>query len=123
VSNRFANGARAQTDVYRGGKQVTTALQTKPKRGKVAAVGALLDRRVRRPRVQTLGRSPDAFNGRYKGRDIGITRGASGNWYIVVIDESGMRSYDGYWLNSAHRSLDDAITEACTGACLWTPNS
>lgn len=87
------------------------------------AVGSRLDRRVRRPRVQTLGRSPDAFNGRYKGRDIGITRGASGSWYIVVTEESGMRSYDGYWRDSAHRSLDDAITEACTGACLWTPNA
>lgn len=102
---------------------MTTALQTKPKRGKAAAVGTLLDRRVGRPRVQTLGRSPDAFNGRYKNSDIGITRGASGNWYIVVILDSGMRAYDGYWRDSAHRSLDDAITEACTGACLWTPNA
>jgi hypothetical protein len=75
-------------------------------------------RQAKRPRVQTLGRSCDAFNGRYKGRDIGITRGASNDWYIVVIEESGRRSYDGYWGNSAHRSLDDAITEACAGARL-----
>lgn len=101
---------------------MTTAKQMQSNGTAPPAVGSRLDRRVRLPRVQTLGRSPDAFNGRYKDCDIGITRGAGRDWYIVVILESGMRAYDGYWRDSAHRSLDDAITEACVGACLWTPN-
>lgn len=44
------------------------------------------------------------------------------NWYIRVRAPSGLYAYDGYWLNSQGKALDDAITEACTGACLWTPN-
>lgn len=88
------------------------------------AVGAQVDRRVRRPRVTTLQRDEDAFQGRYKQHDLDMLRaGWDSNWYIRVRAPSGLYAYDGYWLNSQGKSLDDAITEACTGACLWTPNA
>ncbi len=83
-----------------------------------------MDRRVRRPRVTKEYRDDDMFNGRYKQHDIAIVRvGSNRDWYIRVREPSGAHAYDGYWPDSAHRSLDDAITEACTGACLWTTNT
>lgn len=83
-----------------------------------------MDCRVWRPRVTKEYRDDDTFNGRYKQHDIEIVRvGSNRNWYIRVRAPNGLHAYDGYWPDSAHRSLDDAITEACTGACLWTPNT
>ena len=102
---------------------MTTALQTKPKRGKAAAVGTLLDRRVRRPRVQTLVRETHEFQGRYKGFDLDLMRdGPFSRWYIRVRDPRGCYAYDGWWADSGGKSLDEAIVEALRGACLWTPN-
>jgi hypothetical protein len=84
----------------------------------------LIERKVRRPRVTKEYRNDDCFNGRYKQHDIAIERvGGNRNWYIRVRSPSGIYAYDGYWTDSAHRSLDDAITEACAGACLWLPNT
>ena len=40
------------------------------------------------------------------------------DWYIVVTAPNGMRDYDGYWCNSAHKTVDDVINEAICGACL-----
>jgi hypothetical protein len=51
------------------------------------------------------------------------SKGGNRNWYIRVRSPSGLYAYDGYWTDSSHHSLDDAITEACTGACLWLPNT
>lgn len=81
--------------------------------------------KVKRPRVQKEYRDANCFNGRYKQHDLQLTRvgGECVNWYIRVRAPSGLYAYDGYWLNSAWRTVDDAITEACTGACLWTPNT
>lgn len=83
-----------------------------------------VDQPVRRPRVQKEFRDANCFNGRYKQHTLAIIRvgGEARNWYIRVRAPSGLYACDGYWLNSQGKSLDDAITEACTGACLWTPN-
>ena len=87
------------------------------------AVAGPVERQVRRPRVTTLQRDEDAFQGRYKQHDFDLLRsGSSGNWYIRVRAPSGLYAYDGYWLNSSGRSVDEAVSEACIGACLWTPN-
>jgi hypothetical protein len=82
-----------------------------------------VDRPVRRPRVQAQVRETHEFQGRYKQHDIDLMRdGWCSNWYIRVRAPSGLYAYDGYWRDSQGKSLDDAIAEACTGACLWTPN-
>jgi hypothetical protein len=102
---------------------MTTAQMNDPKRGDGAAVGIPVDRRVRRPRVQAQVRETHEFQGRYKQHDLDLMRdGWHSNWYIRVCAPSGLYAYDGYWRESQGKSLDDAITEACTGACLWTPN-
>ncbi len=88
-----------------------------------AAGASPVERRVRRPRAQTLVRETHEFQGRYKQHDLDLMRdGWNSNWYIRVRAPSGLYAYDGYWRDSQGKSLDDAITEACTGACLWTPN-
>ncbi len=81
-----------------------------------------LDRNVRRPMVQQFERTEDEFVGRYKQHDIRIGREDGRNWYIAVQAPSGLYAYDGYWLDSWNKSMDDAIAEACTGAMLWSPN-
>jgi hypothetical protein len=87
------------------------------------AVGSRLDRRVRRPRVQAQVRETHEFQGRYKQHDLDLMRdGWDSNWYIRVRAPNGLCAYDGYWRDSQGKSLDEAIAEACTGACLWTPN-
>lgn len=88
------------------------------------AVGSRLDRRVGRPRVQTLVRETHEFQGRYKGFDLDLMRdGPFSRWYIRVRDPRGCYAYDGWWADSGGKSLDDAIAEALRGACLWTPNA
>ena len=81
-----------------------------------------LDRNVRRPRVRQFERDENSFCGRYKQHDIHIDREDGKNWYIAVQAPSGLYAYDGYWIDSAWKSLDDAIVEACMGAMLWAPN-
>lgn len=74
----------------------------------------------RGPRVQETLRTERNFQGRYKDHDIDLWREAHGkNWYIQVFAPSGRRACDGYWLNSSGKSIDEAIEEACVGACLW----
>ena len=87
------------------------------------AANGRVDRNVRRPRVQQFERTDDSFLGRYKQHDIRIDRESGKNWYIAVQAPSGLYAYDGYWLNSQWKSMDDAISEACTGAQLWTPKA
>ncbi len=88
-----------------------------------AAGASPVERRVRRPRAQTLVRETHEFQGRYKQHDLDLMRdGWRSNWYIRVRAPSGLYAYDGYWRDSQGKSLDEAIAEACTGACLWTPN-
>lgn len=82
-----------------------------------------LDRNVRRPRVRQFERDENSFCGRYKQHDIHIDREDGKNWYIAVQAPSGLYAYDGYWIDSAWKSLDDAIVEACMGAMLWAPNA
>lgn len=87
------------------------------------AVGSPLDRLVRRPRVRAQVRYPHGFQGRYKQHDIDLMRSDwNACWYIRVRAPDGCYAYDGYWRDSEGKSLDDAITEACHGAGLWTPN-
>ena len=87
------------------------------------AANGRVDRNVRRPRVQQFERTDDSFLGRYKQHDIRIDRESGKNGYIAVQAPSGLYAYDGYLLNSQWKSMDDAISEACTGAQLWTPNA
>ena len=82
-----------------------------------------VDCNVRRLRVQQFERTEDSFIGRYKQHDIRIDREEGKNWYIAVQSPSGLYAYDGYWIDSQWKSLDDAIYEACTGTQLLTPNA
>jgi hypothetical protein len=55
----------------------------------------------------------------YKGATITVDRERRAeNWYITVILESGSYLYDGWWADSADRSMDEAIEEAKQGAWL-----
>lgn len=103
---------------------MTTAKQMQDNGTAPPAVGSRLDRRVRRPRVQTVVRETNEFQGRYKGHDLDLMRdGRFSRWYIRVRDPRGCYAYDGWWAESAGKSLDEAIEEALKGACLWTPNA
>lgn len=64
-------------------------------------------------------RSSDQFLGRYKDHEINVSRDEpTGNWYIVVTAPSGVYGYDGWWRDSVHRTMDEAIEEALIGAGL-----
>lgn len=66
----------------------------------------------------------DEFSYTFRRHSIELTRDAEDrNWYIVVTAPSGLKCYDGYWLNSAGRSLKDALYEAKRGAMLIQPPS
>ena len=85
----------------------------------VPAVGLPVERPVRRPRVKANVRGAHDFQGRYKQHDLDMMRtDFCSCWYIRVCAPSGMYAYDGYWRDSQGKSMDDAITEACTGAGL-----
>lgn len=80
--------------------------------------------RVSQPRVRTIERREKGLIARYKQCDIYIDRDRHNqNWYIVVQDQGGYKLYDGYWADSADKTLDDAIVEACRGSQLWTANT
>jgi hypothetical protein len=79
------------------------------------------------PRVRTVSKSRNEFEGRYKGHDIYIRReNRNDPWYITVTDSEGCRAYDGWWTDPEREgriaTLREAIIEACKGALLW-PNS
>jgi hypothetical protein len=89
-----------------------------------AAGASPVERRVRRPRVTTLQRDEDAFQGRYKQHELDLLRsGDRADWYIRVRHPGGCYVYDGWWPESRGRTVDDAVAEACRGAGLWTPNA
>lgn len=55
----------------------------------------------------------NGFRGIYKQHSIAIERDCPlVDWYIVVIDSKGRVTYDGWWKNSAEKSVDEAITQA-----------
>ncbi|MDA8485108.1 hypothetical protein NNO07_18740 [Pseudomonas resinovorans] len=41
------------------------------------------------------------------------------NWYIVVTAPCGMRDYDGWWADSADKTIEEALAEAVNGSCLF----
>lgn len=40
------------------------------------------------------------------------------NWYIRVVSPQGIKCYDGWWKNSADKTVKEAVAEAKRGACL-----
>lgn len=77
-------------------------------------------RSAKQPRVTVLERSENYFEGRYKQHDIRIDRTARNpNWYIVVRGPDGCYACDGWWRDSADKTMDEAILEACRGSLLW----
>ena len=87
------------------------------------AVGAQVDRRVRRPRVRLLFCDGCDVEATYKGCSLFLQRAHEhARWYIRVRAKSGAYIYDGWWLHSGGKQPVEAIEEACRGAGLWTPN-
>ncbi|AYF87449.1 hypothetical protein D6Z43_09910 [Pseudomonas sp. DY-1] len=41
------------------------------------------------------------------------------DWYIVVTAPCGMRDYDGWWTDSADKTIEQALAEAVHGSCLF----
>ncbi len=41
------------------------------------------------------------------------------DWYIIVTAPCGMHDYDGWWQDSADKSIEDALAEAVRGSCLF----
>ena len=63
----------------------------------------------------------DEFSYTFRRHSIELTREHEDrNWYIRVRAPSGLYAYDGYWLNSAGKSLKEALQEAKQGAMLAT---
>lgn len=53
----------------------------------------------------------------YKGFFIEVRRGRwRDDWYIQVMAPAGDMFYDGWWPDSAHRTVEEAIAEAKEGA-------
>lgn len=87
------------------------------------AVGAQVVRGVRRSRVHVTHSEPDRLEVRYHRRTISVSRGRlDRRWYIRVWEPNGCYSYDGWWQGSDQRTAEEAISEACRGAMLPTPN-
>ena len=93
--------------------------ETKPQQ----AVGAPLERHVRRPRVRLLFCDGCDVEATYKGCSLLLNRAHDrALWYIRVRAKNGAYIYDGWWLDSRGKQPREAIDEACRGAGLWTPN-
>lgn len=61
----------------------------------------------------------NGFYGQFKGHGIYIERDhPSVNWYIIVKAPDGCNAYDGWWLDSEGKPVDDAVKEALRGAML-----
>jgi len=59
------------------------------------------------------------YYGAYKKHAIEISRDEFlGNYYIMVRSPSGTYCYDGYWRDSADKTMAEAIEEAKIGAGL-----
>ena len=70
----------------------------------------------------TKGDGPEPnYWGRYKDHEIHISRESKkANWYIWVYSPSGALAYDGYWRDSAGKTIRQAIAEAIRGAEIGT---
>lgn len=56
---------------------------------------------------------------RFRGHEITVERGSKDeNWYIQVFSPSGGYAYDGWWRDSASKTVAEAFAEAKRGACL-----
>ena len=76
------------------------------------------------PRVRTISKSRNAFEGRYKDHKIYLSRlGPQQAWHIQVRSPDGTYLYDGWWTKPQHEgrtaTLREAIAEACRGSLLW----
>jgi predicted RNase H-like HicB family nuclease len=64
----------------------------------------------------------DEFSYTFRRHSIELTREREDrNWYIRVRAPSGLHAYDGYWLDSAGKSLKEALQRAKEGAMLVKP--
>lgn len=82
-----------------------------------------VERGVGRSRVHVTHSEPDRLEVRYHRRTISVSRGRlDRRWYIRVWEPNGCYSYDGWWQGSEERTAEEAISEACRGAMLPTPN-
>lgn len=41
------------------------------------------------------------------------------DWYITVTAPCGMHDYDGWWTDSAGKTIEQALAEAVHGSCLF----
>lgn len=72
------------------------------------------------PRVTVIERDESDCSARYKGCDISVSRPADDrDWYIHVTDAGGFSLYNGFWRDSAGKTMDEALEEACRGSMLW----
>lgn len=70
-------------------------------------------------RVRTDEQWENGFYGRYKGHAIGIERDhPNSEWYIVVTAPNGLPAYDGWWRDSKHKPIREAIEQALRGSLL-----
>ena len=61
----------------------------------------------------------NGFRGYYKGHFLNIERDhPSGDWYILVQDQTGECLYDGYFRDSKRLGLGSAIIQALKGSML-----
>lgn len=59
---------------------------------------------------------------RFRGHEITVERESrTENWYIRVTDPGGYRLYDGWWRDSAGKTVAEAFREAKRGALLVKP--
>ena len=68
--------------------------------------------------LKIIEKTNDAFFGTYKKHDIQIEREDDCGFYIIVQNEDGCYSYDGYWSSCLPVEMSDAIEEALDGSCL-----
>lgn len=62
------------------------------------------------------------YDRRFRGHEITIERESrTENWYIRVIAPNGMKDYDGWWRDSADKTVAEAFEEAKRGAQLIKP--
>jgi predicted RNase H-like HicB family nuclease len=65
---------------------------------------------------------PDEFSYTFRNHNILLTRDeVDRNWYVQVIAPTGCYACDGYWLNSAGKTLKEALQYAKEGAMLVKP--
>ena len=61
----------------------------------------------------------DSFYGIYKDHTVSVHRDRPGSdWYFIVTDPDGSYSTDGWWRDSAQKTMEEAIVESIVGAGL-----